>query len=86
MRRSGDALERLLRRGRLFLLPGEKVGMRGALQNCPLSSFASRRSLLLVHLRLEVVLETDSLYQIELRFEPVYVLLFGFEDALENLP
>src|SRR6202167_2061468 len=37
------------------------------------------------HLRLGVVLQADALHQVELRLEPVDVLFFGFEDALENL-
>jgi hypothetical protein len=78
---AADAQERRMHRSGSFRR-GEQPDFFG---NCPPPPFTSRRSILLAHLRLEVVFETDSLNQIELRFEPVYVLFLGFENALEDL-
>src|SRR4029450_13442457 len=46
---------------------------------------ARDRSVVRVHLRLLIVLDSDFAYQLDLRFEPVDMLFLGFEDSAEQI-
>src|SRR6185436_5373455 len=81
-------LDRIVDKRSLQKLRGDETGARSerrrrAPRNHAWSSRSGWRRWL-THLRLQVILQADFSDQLELRFEPVNVLLFGFEYRLEK--